>query len=290
MCYSAGRVAYGSTQTMTKRRKLTPEEEAIRRQKISDALKGRKAWNKGMKLVGRPHSEESRKKMSESAKKAWANASKKRRIPWNKGLTGDDVLTPEGRKRKQEACRKQWKGVPKSEEQKHKMSESQKGREVPDEQRRKIAKTLRKHFKENDVWNKGVPCRPETKKKLSEALEGRPGNSGTFRKGHVPANKGKELPHMRGKNNPSWKGGITPENLKIRTSAKFLNWRKQVFERDDYTCQICRIRGGALHAHHILQFSIYPALRFEVDNGLTLCEKDHRMIHGIARTKVELET
>lgn len=69
---------------------------------------------------------------------------------------------------------------------------------------------------------------------------------------------------------------ITPENKRLRRSKEFANWRKAVFERDNYTCQICYVRGGVLHPDHIKQFAYYPELRFELSNGRTLCESCHR--------------
>lgn len=73
-----------------------------------------------------------------------------------------------------------------------------------------------------------------------------------------------------------WKGGITPINLQIRNSAEYINWRKAIFERDDYTCQECKIRGGKLNADHIKPFALHPELRFELSNGRTLCVDCHR--------------
>jgi 5-methylcytosine-specific restriction endonuclease McrA len=67
----------------------------------------------------------------------------------------------------------------------------------------------------------------------------------------------------------------TPEKLYIRHSAEYKLWRKEVFERDDYTCQICGLRGGVLHADHIKPFAIFPELRLEVSNGRTLCKPCH---------------
>jgi len=80
----------------------------------------------------------------------------------------------------------------------------------------------------------------------------------------------------RGKKNPQWKGGVTPELESIRRTAEYKLWRKAVFERDNYTC----IWGGESHgsrlnADHIKPFAHYPELRFAIDNGRTLCEKCH---------------
>ena len=71
--------------------------------------------------------------------------------------------------------------------------------------------------------------------------------------------KGKIRPKVSasklGAKNPNWKGGVSPINKRIRRSSKFFQWRKQVFERDNYTCQKCGKRGGELHPDHIKQFA-----------------------------------
>jgi len=72
-----------------------------------------------------------------------------------------------------------------------------------------------------------------------------------------------------------WKGGITPENHKIRNSTEYKQWRTAVFERDDYTCQDCEERGGVLNADHIQPFAYFPDLRFVIENGRTLCRSCH---------------
>jgi hypothetical protein len=82
-----------------------------------------------------------------------------------------------------------------------------------------------------------------------------------------------------GDKNPCWKGGVTSTNKLLRESEQFEDWRKAVFQRDDWTCQKCGIRGGQLHPHHIKRFADYPELRFDVSNGLTLCEDCHRRLH-----------
>lgn len=89
-----------------------------------------------------------------------------------------------------------------------------------------------------------------------------------------------------GEANPHWKGGVTPENKRVRDSKQMLEWRIAVFQRDDYRCQHCGDRNAKgsgktvrLHAHHIKGFAERPDLRFEVDNGLTLCEPCHYAVH-----------
>ncbi len=61
----------------------------------------------------------------------------------------------------------------------------------------------------------------------------------------------------------------------------YKQWRKDVAVRDNRTCQYpgCCSKKS-LQIHHILSWSKYPALRFNVQNGITLCKKHHDMIWG----------
>lgn len=70
--------------------------------------------------------------------------------------------------------------------------------------------------------------------------------------------------------------GNTTALERLRRSATYKRWRKSVFERDRYTCQECGNRGGYLNADHIKPFALFPALRFDVTNGRTLCVPCHR--------------
>jgi len=85
-----------------------------------------------------------------------------------------------------------------------------------------------------------------------------------------------------GKNNPNWKGGISPTIHIARTVSVYREWRMVVFARDHYTCVRCKDkRGGNLHAHHIKKFSDFPELRYEVSNGETLCFDCHAKEHDV---------
>ncbi len=93
----------------------------------------------------------------------------------------------------------------------------------------------------------------------------------------------------KGEDSPFWKGGIASVNEIIRGSAEYKEWRWKVFKRDNFTCQnskckFCYNKGsGNKVAHHIKSFSKYQKLRFDISNGITLCEKFHDEI----RTKEE---
>lgn len=112
---------------------------------------------------------------------------------------------------------------------------------------------------------------PEVREKMSLAKRGRP----------VPSRQGDKC-HF-------WRGGVTPENKKIRLSLMSRVWRTQIFKRDNYTCQICRIRGGKLHADHIKSFSMFPKHRFSLKNGRTLCVTCHGKTDNYGRKALKVK-
>ena len=63
-----------------------------------------------------------------------------------------------------------------------------------------------------------------------------------------------------------------------RGSPEAWAWRTAVFERDGYRCRKCQ-GTEELHAHHIKSWADFPDLRFDVDNGITLCRSDHALKH-----------
>ena len=178
-----------------------------------------------------------REKISKSLKEQWASGKK-------------TALRPKGFKMSEEQKRKigiansiSLKSKIPSRESIKKGLETKKGYRHSEETKRKIGKS-------NAVALKGNKLSVETRMKLS-------------------------LSH-KGEKSYLWKGGISTENSKIRNSIEMRLWREAVFKRDDWTCVLCKERGGKLNADHIKRFADYPELRFELLNGRTLCVICHR--------------
>ena len=68
-------------------------------------------------------------------------------------------------------------------------------------------------------------------------------------------------------------------NKRNYDDPQYKQWRLNVYKRDKFTCQWphCTFKKG-LHAHHIYKWADFPALRFVLDNGISLCKIHHKMI------------
>lgn len=146
-----------------------------------------------------------------------------------------------------------------------------KGRVLSNEWKEKIGKA-----------NKGKKRTEEQKLNVSLKQKGRtPWNKG-IKTGNLSIETRKKMSESRkGDKSSGWKGGINPINNTIRKSFEYKLWRTAVFERDNYTCVWCGARCGngkavTLNADHIKPFSLFPELRFAIDNGRTLCVECHR--------------
>lgn len=96
----------------------------------------------------------------------------------------------------------------------------------------------------------------------------------------------KDLKPLCGSEHGMWKGGISSKRDRIKESKKYKQWRKSVFERDNYTCQKCGQVGYKLNAHHILSFSKHKDKITKLNNGITLCASCHYSFHSkYGRTK-----
>lgn len=76
---------------------------------------------------------------------------------------------------------------------------------------------------------------------------------------------------------PNWRGGKMSESKKIRNSLKYKLWREEILRRDVWGCQMpgCRTVDELLEVNHIKRFVDFPELRFDISNGITLCNPCH---------------
>lgn len=103
------------------------------------------------------------------------------------------------------------------------------------------------------------------------------------KKRQISLKNGNKPPLLKGENHPNWRNGISLQNKTERQGSEYIKWRKAVLSKDNYTCQICGIRGGHLSAHHIKSWTEYPALRYDVENGQCLHYDCHMELHGLKK-------
>lgn len=164
------------------------------------------------------------------------------------------------------------------------------GKSHTDEARRRMSKIAKQKYASGErVHNmKGKHRSMETKKKISKSLIG-----------HISWSKGltseKDDRILSGENHWNWQGGITEKNYHLRCllACELNRWSKKIYNRNKYTCQVCRRVGMELNAHHIKPFSDIikeydiitrdEALNckelWDINNGICLCYDCHMWIH-----------
>ncbi len=132
---------------------------------------------------------------------------------------------------------------------------------------------------------------------ISKALTGKVQSSETIEKRRASMlGRKKTLDHRikiglsnKGSRSARWKGGITKLNTALRNTIEYRDWRRRVFERDHFTCQMCGQIGGKLNADHIKSFALYPEHRFNLSNGRTLCIECHKRTDTYAGKAIYLK-
>jgi len=143
------------------------------------------------------------------------------------------------------------------------------------------------------AWNKNkktgfISKNPEQTRKLLIEYE------------HTEKSKQKMRGVNSGEKHWNWQGGVTSLVQQIRHCFKYLQWRLDVFIKDDYTCLDCGARSGNgkavyLIAHHdpktfakifyennikTLKQALNCEEFWDINNGRTLCRKCHDMTKG----------
>lgn len=154
------------------------------------------------------------------------------------------------------------KGLKHSEESKSKMSFSKlgntngfkkghslnKGRILSNEAKQRMS-LARKGL---NTWMLGRKMPEETKRKISESSKGE--KSWRWIKDRTKLKKGREKSY----------------------DTQYKYWMLEVKKRDKWKCRIADENcDGRLEAHHILNWVDYPELRYEINNGITLCHFHH---------------
>lgn len=160
-------------------------------------------------------------------------------------------------------------------------------------------------------WNKGKHFSPEVIEKMRIAQKGKiPWNKGLvgscsgnknafFGRRHTEESKQKmrdsaarkfsSMTEEQRKNyGQGWKGKFGPAHIRykidrsslkkkeLRNDPAYWGWRRDVNRRDDYKCRISNIDcNGRIEVHHILSWREFPELRYNVNNGITLCQFHH---------------
>jgi len=170
------------------------------------------------------------------------------------------------------------KGVPVSEETREKMRQAKIGKKVTfsDSHKRNLSIALKGKERPHLQGKKRI-FTEDWKENIRLSKVGQPskskGKSWKINPIHIPAMKER----MLGSKNPSYIFDRSKLAKKqIRNDGAYFEWRNLVKARD---CGKCRIDnkncGGRIEVHHILKWSDYPNLRYEVNNGITLCKLHH---------------
>lgn len=74
--------------------------------------------------------------------------------------------------------------------------------------------------------------------------------------------------------------GVRQYPIGYRSSSKDRKWKKEVHKRDNDTCVCCGKENlSPKYAHHLYSHHSHKELRYDVDNGVTLCKECHLDFH-----------
>jgi len=221
-------------------------------------LKKRTAWNKNKKL-----SEEHKRKLS---------ISHKGKTPWNKSeiyamcqiCAGKYKIIP-SRVGKSRFCSQKCFGL--SQRGKKSWNKGRKTGIIP----RTVFKKGMMLGENHPNWKGGLPNCVDCGKKLSTRYS----KTKRCRKCVSPYVDRTNIVYPTGENHWNWKGG-NYKRKDERNDSLYQNWVLQVKKRDNWKCRINnKDCSGHCIVHHILPWRDFPELRYNIENGITLCQAHH---------------
>lgn len=157
-----------------------------------------------------------------------------------------------------------WKGKTFPESYRLRLREAHKGKKPSEETRKKMSEA-----------HKGVVISQAHREAISAAHKGKVRNPWT------PESREKaRVATLRrvaeGRHNNYYQDRSLLKKKQERNDPAYFEWRKKVWLRDNFKCKIANeYCDGRIEAHHILGWSEYPELRYEINNGITLCHAHH---------------
>jgi hypothetical protein len=139
-------------------------------------------------------------------------------------------------------------------------------------------------IKNNTPWNKGLKnwMSEEGKQSMINSKIGKP-RTQEIRNKISKSNIGKKQPihqilSRSGPNASNWikdRSKLKKSNRKDHDYA-YKNWMLNVKKRDSWKCKLLNEQcNGRLESHHIFNWIDYPELRYDINNGITLCHFHH---------------
>jgi hypothetical protein len=128
----------------------------------------------------------------------------------------------------------------------------------------------------------GIKSSIETRQKISLSKIGKklPKWNEERRTKFLKSTTGVPRLNMRGDKHPNWVNG-NYKKQETRNDSAYQNWRMLCVKRDGWKCKINKEDcSGRLEVHHILGFTKHPELRYDINNGITLCHFHHPRVRS----------
>lgn len=125
----------------------------------------------------------------------------------------------------------------------------------------------------NSTWLMKCSCGEIFKTKSNNIFNGNTKSCGCYRRLLPKINSGPK--------HHCYDHSISEEErlIRFKRPSQTKAWRADIYKRDRYTCQLCGFNSN-LRAHHLNGFNWAIDERYDINNGITLCEECHNDFHS----------